>query len=259
MKDNKDEIRDFEEPIEKAKKLIGLKQSAFKDYTAARLLFLNSQLHAAAFFANTCIEKELKSCLYTFGLNVTVQHNSHKLLNILRQHDETTFNLINSDFLKILTKIYESRYHEGLNPGYNFVIIRRKFLAELDYTYQLLERKVRFNIKRLEGDVPQSLYDISVSNKLPSVVFDNYLYNDISKEQYLKHRDDVYEFRMLFNHEVIDASYTIPTNSDPAQFIYEALIPSNNNHSFTISNNNPENITNLILTRNGILQSRRDI
>lgn len=259
MEYTEDEIRGFEEPVAKAKKLIGLKQSAFKDYTAARLLFLNSQLHAAAFFANTCIEKELKSCLYTLGLNVTVQHDSFKLLNILRQHDEKTFNLINSDFLKVLTKIYESRYHEGLNPGYNFVIIRRKFLAELDYTYQLLERKVRFKIKRLEGDFPNSLYDISVLNKQPSVVFDNYLFNDISKEQYLSCEDDVYEFRMLFNHEVIDASYTIPSDSEPTRFIYEALTPTNNNQSFTISNNHPEKIKNLMLTRNGILQTMKVI
>lgn len=259
MEDNKDEFRSFEEPTEKGKKLVGLKQSAFKDYTAARLLFLNSQLHPASFFANTCIEKELKSCLYTFGINVTVQHDSFKLLNILRQYDEKTFSLINPDFLKVLTKIYESRYHEGLNPGYNFVVIRRKFLAELDYTYQLLERKVRFKLKKLDGDVPKSLYEISVLNKLPSVVFDNYLYNDISKEQYLSSEDDVYEFRMLFNHEVIDGSYTIPSNSESTRFIYEALTPSNNNQSFSISNNHPEKIKNIMLTRNGILQSRKEI
>lgn len=259
MEDSKEEIRGFEEPAEKAKKLIGLKQSAFKDYTAARLLFLNSQLHQASFFANTCIEKELKSCLYTFGVNVNVQHNSFKLLNILRQHDEKTFNMINSDFLKVLTKIYDSRYHEGLNPGYNFVIVRRKFLAELDYTFQLLERKVRFKIKRFEGDIPKSLYEISVLNKLPIVVFDNYLYNNISKEKFLTAEDDVYEFRMLFNHEVIDASYTIPTNTDFTKFSYEALTPSNNNQSFTISNHFPDKIKNMMLTRNGILQSRKEI
>jgi HEPN domain-containing protein len=258
MDDTKEEVRGFDEPVDKAKKLIGLKQSAFKDYTAARILFLNSQLHQAALFANTCIEKELKACLYTFGLDVTIQHHSLKLLSILRQYDEKTFNMINSDFLKTLTKIYESRYHEGLNPGYNFVIIRRKFLAELDYTYQLLERKVRFKIKRHEGPVPKSLYEISVLNKLPAVVFDNYLYNNVSKEAFLSAEDDVYEFRMLFNHEVIDASYTIPTNADMKMFIYEALTPSNNNQSFTISNHHHDKIKNMMMTRNGILQVRKD-
>lgn len=258
MQNNIDPIKDFEEPTEKAKKLIGLKQSAFKDYIASRILFLNHQLHQAAFFANTCIEKELKSCLYGIGLDINVQHNSFKLLNLFSTHDKKTFDKINPDFIKILTKIYDSRYHEGLSPGYNFVIIRRKFLAELDYTYQILEPKVRFKIKHLEGDIPKSLYEINVLNKMPAVVLDNYLYNDITKENYLRQEDNVYEFRMLFNHEVIDASYSIPTNTESTQFIYEALISSNNNQSYTLSHNHhSEKIKNLMVTRNGIFQSMK--
>jgi len=249
-------IRQIEEPVEKAKRLIGLKQAAFKDYIAARLLFLNSQLHQAAFFANTCLEKEFKSCLYTLGVDVNIQHNTFKLLNLLSSVDKETFEKINPDFLKVLTKIYESRYHEGLNPGYNFVIIRRKFLAELDYTYQILERKVRFKLSGIDGNPPATTYELSLKNKLPTIILDNYLYNDISKEQFLQNKDDVFEFRMLFNHEVAEAYYTIPTNLDLVKFKYEALIPSNNGQSYTISHhiNNNEN---LMVTRNGVVMSRK--
>ncbi|MBD0279557.1 MAG: HEPN domain-containing protein, partial [Flavisolibacter sp.] len=149
MSENDKKIRrEATEPVEKGKRLVGLKHSAYKDYVAARILFLNNQLHQAAIFANTCIEKELKACLYGLGVDCRIRHNSFKIYNLMRAHDEETFNKINSNFIRVLSKVYESRYHEGLNPGYNFVIIKRKFLAELDYTYSLLERKVRYKILR---------------------------------------------------------------------------------------------------------------
>jgi HEPN domain-containing protein len=253
MENNGNSKKGFEEPLEKGKKLIGLKQSAFKDYIAARILFLNVQLHQAAFFANTCIEKELKACLYSLNVECNVQHNTFKLLYLLKVHDKTTFDKINPDFIKVLTKIYESRYHEGLNPSYNFVIVKRKFLAELDYTYQILERKVRYKLRSIKGDMSKSLYEIAVQNKFSTVVLENYLYTNILKERFLEEKDDVFEFRIVFNHEVIEASYSIPRNIEFNKFIYEALISSNNNRSFKISNHQP-GITNVGVTRNGILQ-----
>ncbi|MDQ6723978.1 MAG: HEPN domain-containing protein [Thermoproteota archaeon] len=255
MENKADLKKGFEVPLEKGKKLIGLKQSAFKDYIAARLLFLNVQLHQAAFFANTCIEKELKACLYSLNVECTVQHNTFKLLNLLQRYDKTTFEKLNSDFIKVLTKIYDSRYHEGLNPNYNFVIIKRKFLSEL-YTYQVLERKVHYRLGSMKNDDSQSLYEIAIQNKLPTVVLDNYLFNDITKEKFLNSQDDVFEFRIIFNHEVIEASYSIPKNIDINKFIYEALVFEDNSQKMKISNHQP-GISNLSLTRNGVLYSEK--
>lgn len=255
MENQKDEIKiEISEPIEKSKKLIGLKQSAFKDYLAARILFLNNQLHQAAVFANTCIEKELKASLYIFGIDCKKQHNSFKLLNLLKEKDKDAVEKINSDFIKVLGKIYESRYHETLGPGYNFVIVKRKFLAELDLTYSILERKTRYVREREKPNIPKSLYEIHVLEKTPFVMMENYLLNNITKEDFLNNEDLVLEFRMVFNHEVLEAMYTIPGNIHHDIFIYEALIPSNNNQSYAISNLQP-GIKNISLTRNGVLQS----
>jgi HEPN domain-containing protein len=248
--------RAFEEPVEKAKRLIGLKHSAYKDYVAARILFLNEQLHQAAIFANTCVEKELKACLYSLGVDCKIQHNTFKIFNLLRNHDSETFNKLNAEFIKVLSKIYESRYHESLSPGYNFVIIKRKFLAELDYTYSVLERKVRFKIKRFAGEPPKTNYEIDVLNKFPIVTKDNYLFEK-SKEQYLGSSDVVFEFRMLFNHEVAEALYVIPKNDNFQKFDYEGLAStSDNNQSFKISNHQ-EGINHINLYRNGVLQSMK--
>lgn len=243
----------LDEPVEKAKRLIGLKHSAYKDYVAARILFLNEQLHQAALFANTCIEKELKACLYSLGVDCKIKHDSFKIFNLMCTHDLKTFNKLNSDFIKVLSKAYESRYHESLSPGYNFVIIKRKFLAELDYTYSVLESKVRYKIKRIEGEPFKSNYDIDIMNKYPIVVRDNYLFNEITKEEYLSNSDVVFEFRVMFNHEVAEANYIIPKNIDFNKFEYEGL-SSDDNKSFKISNHQI-GINQINVYRNGILQA----
>lgn len=248
-------ILQIEVPIAKAKRLTGLKNSSYKDYIGARVLFLNNQLHQAAILANTCIEKELKACLYTLGSDSNIQHDSFKLLNMLREKEQNVYNKLNPDFIKVLGKIYKSRYHEKLNPGYNFVIIKRKFLAELDYTYSILEGRVRFRVKSEQSVMPKTLYEIDVQNQNSLVFTENYLLNKVPKSDFLNQPDEVYEFRMIFNHEVMEAAYTIPRNIDFSTFLYEGLAPtSNDNQGMKISNLQP-GINKINLFRNGILQT----
>jgi hypothetical protein len=176
-------------------------------------------------------------------------------LDLLKKHDDKAANKINSDFLKVLSKIYESRYHEGLSPGYNFVVVKRKFLAELDFTYSVLESKIRFKIPRLEKDMPKTLYEIGVIAKSPIIFTDNYVLNNINKVDFLQSEDVVFEFRILFNHELIEATYIVPNNQDTNKFTYEALTSvGNENKSFKISNHHP-GIDKINVFRNGILQS----
>ena len=254
--DTSEPFRRIDEPVETAKRLIGLKHAAYKDYLAARLLFLSNQLHQGAIFANTCIEKELKACLSGHSIQCKIKHDSYKILNLFKRHDPKTGNLINADFVKMISKVYESRYHEDLNPGYNFVLVRNKFLAELDYTFSLLEPKVRFQLRSVEGRPSKTLYELDSLNKNPIVVDDNYLYNNTSKEDFLNQEDFVHEFRMIFNHEVIEAMYVIPKNEELKRFVFEALKPViGNNQSFTISNFHP-GILNINFFRNGVLQSK---
>jgi HEPN domain-containing protein len=196
------------------KQLVGYKDTAYKDYKAARVLFNLLCLQQACIFANTCIEKEIKACLLLHG----VSSKSHDIFNLYNQLLRLLPNLnkeLNRDFIKVISKIYESRYYENLNPGYNFVIMRNKFLAELDYTYSVLRALigVQSSSKAYEEDLKNNNLQLYTSN---------YLLNGLSKADALAQSDFVLELRMLDSNQVVETNYCISHNPDE-DFTYVAL------------------------------------
>jgi hypothetical protein len=189
--------------------------------------------------------------MYAIGFDCNIAHDTFKLYNLLSRHKKEVTDKLNPDFFKSLTKIYKSRYHEDLSPGYNFVIIRNKFLAELDYSYSILENKVRFKTKSQSQNC-ETLYEFDRKNKHIFLYQSNYLLNNINKSFFLKSPALVYEFRMAFNHETLEARYEIPFNKEENIFIYEGLKPTNNNLSFSLSNHHTET-KHLEVYRNGEL------
>lgn len=225
--------------LEEGKKIIGLKSTAYKEYLAARHLLNDNFLHQAAFFINTCIEKEFKAYLFALNVDVTVKHNTFKLYNILKSHKPNIEKKLNPDFLKIISKIYESRYYEDLGTRYNFVIIKNKFLAELDYTYSFLEPLSRFKLGR-DKQIPKTNFDIDKEQHNIFLYRNNYLLNKIDKSKFLNQSDVVYEFRIVFTHQIIEVKYEIPFNKEHNKFIYEGLKPDSNRKTFYISNHHAE-------------------
>lgn len=220
------------------KKVVGLKGMAYKDYVAARLLLQNDMLHQAAFLINTCIEKELKAYLFASGISVKRNHDTEKLIDRVSQIESVNWvGDINLDFIKVINKIYESRYFETLEPGYNFVINRNKFLAELDYTYSLLHSK-SFKVDRQQNPI-KSMYQISVENKDPLVYKNNYVLINRPKEELLDKRDLVYEFRVTEENGIIEMIYSITKNEDYKKFNYEGL-KQINDKQFTMSQQSEE-------------------
>lgn len=210
--------------IAEAKKIIGLKTMAYKDYIAARNLLQSGFLHQGAFFANTCIEKELKAYLFTADINVNTTHETPKLLNLISRLEHVNWTKeINPEFIKVISKIYQSRYFENLGAGFNFVINRNKFLAELDFTFSLLESKT---ILKGSGG-PHRLYESrlqsSIEEKSPLIFTNNYILNNISKDFFLNQPDMVYEFRITQTHHPIQGEYIIPKNIELEKFNYEGL------------------------------------
>lgn len=224
-----------EVPASTGKKLIGLKTIGYKDYLASRVLFNSNLLHQACIYANTCIEKEMKAYLFAMNIDFGKNHDTMNLYNLLYRNKKNTAEEINKDFIKILNKIYKSRYYESLPPSYNFVIIRNKFLAELDYIYSVLESKVIYGLKSHSWQI-KPLYKVHKENGDIRLYFNNYLLSKIDKIEFLNLPDFVHEFRVVFNHETIEATYEIPFNKNSQQFIYEGLIPSEDGRSNKISN-----------------------
>ncbi len=224
--------------LKQGKKFIGLKSTAYKEYLAARHLLNDNFLHQAAFFINTCIEKEIKAYLLALNVSINIKHDIFKLFNLLKEQKPKIANQLKPDFIKIVSKIYTSRYYEDLGPGFNFVIIRNKFLAEMDYTFSVLEPTTRFKLGR-DKDVPKTNYELDKEKKNPTLFRNNYLLNNINRSDFLNQPDLVYEYRVLFNHEIIEALYSIPFNKEHDKFVYEGLKPLNDNKSFQMSNYHP--------------------
>jgi hypothetical protein len=170
--------------LQEGKRLIGLKSTAYKEYLAARHLLNSDFLHKAGSFINTSLEKEIKAYLFACEMPVNVSHDSFKLLMLLKGVRERIFTQLNSDFFKMISKIYLSRYYENLSPGYNFVIIRNKFLAELDHSYSVLESKTRFK-KGSQLEIPKTQYELDIEKKNPILLRNNYVLNNIDKEIFL--------------------------------------------------------------------------
>lgn len=215
------------------KKVSGLKGMAYKDYIAARVLLKKDLLHQAAFLINTCIEKELKAYLFAHGISVKRNHDTVKLIDRVSQIEGVNWiGEINLEFIKVVNKIYESRYFETLEPGYNFVINRNKFLAELDFTYSLLQSKsIKMN---QEGKTIKSMYENSAEKKDPLVYENNYVLYNKPKAELLDLRDLVHEFRVTEENSIFEMTYSITKNDYHNKFNYEGL-KQINERQFTMS------------------------
>ena len=117
------------------KEIGGLLYVAYEDYVSARILLLSGSLMNGCILANTSLEKLLKALIFYCGENnlKKYQHRAHQLLDDLNKKGFKPN--INREFLSALSMIYDSRYigdNNKVKPGYNFTIVKNKFLAELD-------------------------------------------------------------------------------------------------------------------------------
>jgi len=223
--------------LKSAKRFIGLKSVSYKEYLAARHLFNGNFLHQGAILMNTCLEKALKVYLLVNDVNIdSATHDNIKLFRILENTNAKIAAGLNSDFLKVLSKIYLSRYYEKLPIGYNFVILKNQFLAELDYSFIYLNDLTKFRLGRDEV-FPKSNFVRDKEKQLKVLVENNHVIDNISKEQYLTQAEYVYEFRIAPNHEIVEVLYKIKNTREPLKFIHEGLKILPDNHSVQLSQN----------------------
>lgn len=219
--------------IEDTNRLIGYLGSSFDDYIASRVLFNNGMLTQACCLANTAIEKHFKAFIDFKGNTIKARHNLEKLLPSVKSFDSDLFNKLNIEFLFELTKIYETRYIGDCPGGYNFVILRNKYLAELDYTYGLLEPKIRYSKKGEE--IQKTKYELLISEKSPAIWTNNYLLNKIDKKTFIENLDLVYELRVVeSNNELLEVKYSTLESRNNGKFRFEAL-KTNDFKSFRLS------------------------
>ncbi|GAA3599842.1 HEPN domain-containing protein [Flavivirga amylovorans] len=211
---------------EKAKGILGYLTESYRDYLASRILFNNNELIQACCLANTSIEKIFKALLIQFeGKTVKYNHDLNKLLPDIEKYDLEIFNSLNIDFLKSISYIYKTRYIGSEKTGYNIVILRNKFMAELDYTYSILEPKIRVGLQSLTDKIITP-YEADKMRKLPALIKNNYILLDDNKTNLIEHTTEfVLELR-IYKNSVFEATYSTNKSKDDGIFNFESLKPS---------------------------------
>ena len=225
--------KDIQRPIIQGKKLLGFLGSSYRDYLASRVLFNNKQLVIACCLANTSIEKNFKALLDFEEKKISFTHDLTKLLPDIKEYDLELYNKLNVNFLNVLTKIYSSRYLGDCDTGYNMVITKNKYLAELDYIYSILEPKLRI-LKSGTKEVQSTRYEVDIVKQNPALLTNNYILLNLDKTKFIEQTDFVFELRM-HNHTVLEVSYSTNESKNDGLFDFDSLKPQGkDNKSFKL-------------------------
>lgn len=219
--------------LQEAKRIVGLLNNSYADYLSARVLYTSELLIPATILANTALEKYFKAYLEVKGLKITIQHDTLKIFQLIKNERPEIASQINEEYLAQLTKIYKSRYLENISPGYNFVVLKRKYLAELDTAYSILEPLLRFANHR--GEIPNSHYQNAIEDVDPRLYNDNHVLNEIPKKDFVETTDLVHEFRILFNHETLESVYYTDISKHDNRFAFVGVFMEDDNQTVQLS------------------------
>jgi len=152
--------------------------------------------------ASQAIEKVLKCLCLIHRVSYAKNHSLYAIYNTLKKNflteSDSWVHQIDRPFLQALDNIYRSRYLGDCPPGYNFVVIQLRFLAELDYTFCHLERKIKIipNSERNKADRKTPL-ELLIEKNDQRLMRKNHITNRISKEVFLNQNDFVKEFKIM--------------------------------------------------------------
>lgn len=200
--------------------------TAYEDYIAARQLLVNNLLIQGCILANTSIEKYFKGMKAILNEPIPRHHDItvKKFKNTLQNKFSQIHDLINFEFIELLSKSYKLRYHDEVETGFNITIIRTKTLAELDGFVEQIENRFRFTNKKL-GET-QSKYSFHKESKNPLLWQHNYSLNNFDKKDFIEKRDFVYEFRKVHEYNTLEFNYWTDEILNDGKFIYEAIKPN---------------------------------
>jgi HEPN domain len=218
-------------------KIAGLLKMSFSDYLAARILINRNKLLQGCILANTAIEKHFKALMEAQSTKSFGNHDLIKQLPFVKNQYPEIYKKLNIEFLTQLSEIYKSRYIDSLPIGYNFAIIQRKYIAELDFTYSILEPTLKLQNSNNKNQLT-SEYQTSLKNKDIDLWSYNYLLNKMDKTTFVEQPCFINEFRVLPNGVFLDISYSSNSVENDNKFNYNALTPTEDPSSFTFTHLN---------------------
>lgn len=228
----------------------GLKVSGFRDYIASRLLIRNNMLEQGAILASIAVEKYIKACLVYFDSQKKVHLNHQNFIPFINRVSPTILDKINIEFIRYLGLIYQCRYYSNHEKEISIGIHKWKFLAELDYTMNLLDGKT--TLTRQDGS-SDSVFKQAVENLDESVMGECYLAMRVEKKKFVERY--THAVAMLFNPSgtgPVQVNYGRCLTLDTDSFLPENLfIRNGDSDSFTLNMEvfrpHPEDIENLLI------------
>ena len=217
-----------------ANKVMGFLMNSYEDYLSSRLLFINGKILQGCFLACTALEKFFKVLLIIDEINFKYTHDIIKLYDALIENEHSNLDFISLDFLEQINKSYKCRYIDDLEDNFNITLFRLKYLAELDFIYSKLEKKIR-TINQETGEQNKSLYEIDIIQKNKLLCTINHVVLNIDKTKYIEQTDMVFEFRKIPDGPFLQTIYPTNESKNDGKFNFEALIIGNDHKSAKMS------------------------
>lgn len=214
--------------IKDSKGFLAFLNDAYDDYIAARILFGSQLLKQGAILSSTCLEKLFKALISLKG-PYPHGHLRKAHWNQFKNYNRKLYNRLNEDFLRLNQKCYQLRYTESLDEGFNLVIARNEYLAELDYTFLTIYRsfKIESNVNKVK-----LRYDHAVETKDFNLFADNHMLQDIDKEKYSYEKQRIYEIRVTKGGNIV-LEYNTESSPTEKSFLREGCIHDESNNTIT--------------------------
>jgi HEPN domain-containing protein len=176
---------------------------SFEDYKTARILYNSGFAVPGCFLANTALEKVMKARLIFHRETPPKTHELKKLFKKVVRQDPGFNTKIKMDYLKALTKIYDARYLGDQSPNYSFIIPLKKYLSELDFTYDQLAS----TIKVTSAPDCRNLYIYTRECELEVVKKNNFILQRFSRKRFVETNESVMEYRIFPDHATSSTVY----------------------------------------------------
>lgn len=166
--------------------------TGYRDYIASRYLLNNDFFMAGVTLASSALEKYLKGILIIHHLKRKVHlDNLKEIKKALDRVNINIFEELDETFLNILSDAYKLRYYDNLKNALSFGFFANQLLAELDFTINLIDSRLRITNDQT-GEIVLTPYRKAVNNNDVKIYLNNYLLNNISKKEFMERSSKVY-------------------------------------------------------------------
>ncbi|MFV8391908.1 HEPN domain-containing protein [Flavobacterium sp. LB2P6] len=192
-------------PKQNALILLSFLKNAYDDYLAARTLLNHNLILQGTILATTSIEKYFKAILTFKGDTLKHSHSLKKLLPSIKNFDSTLYNKLDIAFLELIDRSYNLRYIDSAPARFKIDLSKRNILANLDYTISLLHDKMK--VQNEKGEFNKSIYQNDLESKREELITDNYLFNNQTKEEFIKGFDFCYQINITDDKSFVEIYY----------------------------------------------------